>query len=197
MGAINGGPRSYLITPELIDSINVDTNGLTFYSVSTDQNGGAVITVDMPSNLSNGCNSNNGVSVLIGNFVPWTRMHCTYTNTLGIASCWGWGGNNGYGAGLSTPTGNMLAYNATAGDFTYDEVNVWNLSQFNKYFSACDNNSTNYMHGSYAIGGATGPPRGFSMFSRRNNMSLPAGPAHGRTCSGYGRLVISNMKVVI
>jgi len=119
-------------------------------------------------------------------------MHCTFTST-GVGSCWGWNGNNGYGAGLLTPTGNLSRYNESLGDFTYNEFNVWNLPQFRKYFSACDNTPDNYMHGSFQVGTS----RGFTMFSRRSNTNALSGPSHGRTCTNSGTITFSSIKVVI
>jgi len=192
MSTVTGGKTLYLVTPDLIDSVVIDTTGRTSYTVTTGPDGGAVVTVTMLVNPINGCQSNNGARVVIKDFVRWTKMHCTYTST-GTAACWGWNGNNGYGAGLTTPTGNMTTYNAALGDFTYNEFNVWNLPQFRKYFSACDNNTDNYMHPSYLVGAS----RGFTMFTRRATMSSLAGPSHGRTCSGTGTIIFSSMKVLI
>lgn len=192
MSTVNGGRTLYLITPDLIDSVITDTTGRTSYTVTTGSDGGAVVTVTMSLNSANTCASNNGVRIAIKDFVRWTGIHCTYTST-GVASCWGWSGNNGYGSGLTSPTGNLSGYSEASGDFTYNEFNVWNLPQFRKYFSACDNNSDNYMHSNYAVGSS----RGFTMFSRRSTMASLAGPSHGRTCSGTGTITFSSMKVVI
>jgi hypothetical protein len=194
MSTVSGGRNLYLITPDLIDSVVTDTTGRTSYTITTGADGGAIVTVTMIGALPNGCASNNGVVVLLKDFVKWTRVHCTFTST-GTSSCWGWNGDNGYGAGLTTPTGNLAAYNANAGDFTYNEFNVWNLPQFRKYFSACDNNSDNYMHNSFRVGAS----RGFTMFSRRSSMHSLAGPSHGRTCTAVvdGTITFSSMKVVI
>ena len=192
MSTVHGGRKLYLVTPDLIDSVVTDTSGRTTYSITTGSDGGAVVTVTMNLDSANTCNSNNGVVVLIKDFIKWTGVHCSFTST-GAASCWGWNGNNGYGVGLSTPTGNLSTYNEALGDVTYGEFNVWNLPQFRKYFSACNNNADNYMHGSFQVGSS----RGFTMFSRRSNLSSLAGPSHGRTCSSNGTIVFSSMKVVI
>lgn len=189
--AIAYGKRSYRVTPAMISTVNIDTTGRTSYTISQDSAGGAIVTVTMNQNLSNGCSSNNGFSIAILDVIPWNRLYCKFVST-GIASCWGWNGNNGYGSGLTNANGNLLAYSAGSGDFTKNEVNVWNLPQFNKYFSACDNNSTNYMHGDYAVGST----REFDMFVRRNSMSSLAGPSHGRTCSNAGTLTVSNMFIM-
>jgi hypothetical protein len=192
MSTVTGGRGLYLITPDLIDSVVVDTSGRTTYTITTGSDGGAIVNVTMNNDPANSCASNNGVVVLIKDFVRWTGVHCNFTSTGG-ASCWGWNGSNGYGAGISTPTGNLSVYNEALGDVTYNEFNVWNLPQFRKYFSACDNNSDNYMHGSYLVGTS----RGFTMFNRRSTMGSLAGPSHGRTCSVNGTVVISSIKVVI
>ena len=192
MSTVTGGRNLYLITPDLIDSVVVDTSGRTSYTITTGSNGGAIVNVTMTYDSANSCASNNGVVILLKDFVKWTGLHCSFTST-GAASCWGWNGDNGYGAGLTTPTGNLSAYNANLGDFTYNEFNVWDLPQFRKYFSACDNNSDNYMHGNYQVGSS----RGFTMFNRRSNMNSLAGPSHGRTCNTTGNIIFSSIKVII
>jgi len=188
------GPKSLLVTPSMIDSIIVDTSTRTTYNITTDSLGGAIITSTMLSDV-NSCNSQNCISIQIGNSTPnWTHLYCKF-ESIGSASCWGWNGNNGYGVGLtsSQKQGNMLGYSVESGDFTKNEFNVWDLPQFNKYFAACDNETYNYMHGSYLIGDS----RGFDLFSRRNNMSILAGPSHGRTCSNNGTITISNIRIII
>ena len=189
--SISYGKKSYRVTPAMISTVNIDTTGRTSYAITEDSSGGAIVTVTMTSDPTNGCNSNNGFSIDILDVIPWNRMSCRFVST-GAASCWGWNGNNGSGAGLTRPTGNLFAYSAGSGDSTRNEFNVWDLPQFTKAFSACDNASTNYMHGTYQVGSS----RGFDMFVRRNSMSLPAGPSHGRTCSGLGTVVVSNMFIM-
>lgn len=185
------GKYSLSVTPGMIDSVVTDTTGRTSYTVTTDSLGAAIVSVSMTKD-ANGCSSNNGVKILIKDIIPWTKLYVRFLST-GTASCWGWNGNNGYGSGLDTPNGNLFAYNESLGDFTKFENNVWNLPQFDKYFSACDNQSYNYMHGNYAVGSS----RGFDMYCRRNSMDSLAGPSHGRTCSLNGTITISNMRIIL
>jgi hypothetical protein len=191
MGTVYG-KSSILITPNDINNVIVDNTGRTTYTVTTAANGGAIVTVDMLADLSNSCASNNGVFIELKDTIEWTRLYVRFIST-GVASCWGWNGNNGYGSGFTSTQaqGNLRAYNESLGDFTKNEFNVWNLPQFQKYFSACDNNSTNYMHSSFQVGTS----RGFDMFCRRNNTAVLAGPSHGRTCSNTGSLIISDMRI--
>jgi hypothetical protein len=183
---------SLMVTPSMIDSVVTDTTGRTTYTVTEAADGSAIVTVTMNRDIANSCGSNNGVRVLIKDAIPWRRLYVSFLST-GTASCWGWNGDNGYGTGLSGANGNLLAYSSAAGDFTRFESNVWNLPQFRKYFSACDNNSDNYMHGSYAIGAS----RGFDMYCRRNSMASLAGPSHGRTCSVDGTITFRNMRIIL
>jgi hypothetical protein len=178
-----------MVTPSMIDSVVTDTTGRTTYTVTEAADGSAVVTVTMNQDVANGCSSNNGVRILIKDVILWRRLYVRMFTT-GTAACWGWNGDNGYGNGLSGPGGNLLAYNAGLGDFTRLENNVWNLPQFRKYFSACDNNADNYMRFN-----STG--RSFDMYCRRNSMAALAGPSHGRTCSSNGTIVFSNMRIVL
>lgn len=180
------GKRSVLITPDMIDSVDIGTDITgTTYNITTDNDGYAVVTTTF---IATGCPANLGCWVKIKDIIPWTTIHCGFIAT-GTAACWGWNGNNGYGAGIGDKTGNLLAYSETYGDYTSNELNVWNLPQFKKYFSACDNNTDNYMRYNSI--------RGFDMYCRRKNMSSLAGPSHGRTCSGAGTIVIKNIRIVI
>jgi hypothetical protein len=187
------GKQSILVTPDLIEDIIIDTTGRTTYTIGTETNGAAIVTATMLFNTANGCSSNNGIFIRIKDVIPWRKIYVSFIST-GVASCWGWNGNNGYGAGMtsSQQQGNLLSYNASLGDFTRNEFNVWNLPQFRKYFSACDNNSDNYMHGSFAVGTS----RGFDIYSRRNNMGVLAGPSHGRTCMNNGTITMTNMRIM-
>lgn len=144
----NISKHSIIVTPDMIDSVIVDVTGQSTYLITTDYDGSAIVTVTM---ISNGCITATGVNVLLKDTILWDRLHCTFTLT-GYGSCWGFNGNNGYGSGLTATqlTGNLLAYNAALGDSTREESNVWDRPQFTKRFSACDNASNNYMHGSYA-----------------------------------------------
>jgi len=182
---------SKIIKPEDINDIIVDTSGRTTYTIGTDATGAAIINVVMLPAV-NTCESNNGVFVQLKDTIQWQNLYVRFIST-GAASCWGWNGNNAYGSGLSSTQrqGNLKAYNAGLGDFTKNEFNVWNLPQFQKYFSACDNNSDNYMHSSFLVGSS----RGFDMYCRRNDMNILAGPSHGRTCSVNGTLTISNIRI--
>jgi hypothetical protein len=184
------GPYSVSITPAMIEDIIVDTSGRTTYTVETDLNGAAKITATMLTNSANGCQSNSSIFVQLKDIFPWTRVYSRFFTT-GTAACWGWNGNNGYGEGRTSSErqGHLLAYNASLKDFTKNEFNVWNSPQYRKYFSACDNNADNYMRFN-----STG--RSFDISSRRNNMEVLAGPSHGRTCSGTGTVIISNIRIV-
>jgi hypothetical protein len=181
------GKISKLVTPADINNIYVATNSSTTYVTNTDVSGAATITFSF---INDGCSTNGGFFIELKDTIKWETIHMRFVST-GAAACWGWNGNNGYGAGLtSTQTqGNLKAYDESFGDFTKNEFNVWNLPQFRKYFSACDNNSDNYMHPSFLVGSS----RGFDMYCRRNNMDALAGPSHGRACSTEGTLTVSNI----
>ena len=192
-GLTTYGPLSILVTPDMISNILVNTSSGTTYVVSSDFYGGAIVTATFSNTGS--CSSNEGISIAIKDVIPWTRLYCSFVS-VGGCSCWGWNGDNGYGTGINL-TGNLKPYSAASGDFTRNEFNVWNLPQFIKYFSACDNNSTNYMHTTYLVGSS----RGFDMYCRRKSMATLVGPSHGRACTpvsiNHGSVTISKMRIII
>jgi hypothetical protein len=84
----------------------------------------------------------------------------------------------------------MLTWDSASGDRIFDFLNCFEYSQYTKKSGACDNDSTNFMHGGYAYSAS----RSFYMLSRRNGISS-AGPTHGRACNGPAKTIVSDIYI--
>lgn len=175
------------ITPDLIDSVY--TYGGQIITQGADSNGLYTITFQYDNA---GCGTpDSGFGVFIKDVIPWTRVVCRFSVT-GTASCWS---INQSGFGGTAP--NLESYNASLGDiiYTVDALNSFNVGSFQVKTYACDNDSTNFMHGGYQ----TGDPKTFYIFSRRSNTTSLSGPAFGRSCTSTGagsRCTLSEIYVV-
>jgi hypothetical protein len=81
----------------------------------------------------------------------------------------------------------MIPWSSDSGYLFMDSFNSFELPQFTPKSFACDNDSTNFLHGSFIVGAN----RGFTMLSRRTG--IYAGPTHGRACNGSGITIVSNI----
>lgn len=167
-------PKEFrLVTADMIDTVY--NQNCTITSQGNDNSGGYAISYYFNNSGCGGAES--GLYFTIKNTIPWSRIFCKFTNN-GTASCWVFN-QNGFG-GVSP---NLASYNTSLGDiiFRWDATNSFQNTSFAVQCSACDNNTDNFMHGTYA----TGDPKTFYMFMRRNNSS-PAGVGHGRSCNSVG-----------
>jgi hypothetical protein len=161
------------VTSDMIDSV-INTN-CTILSQGNDSSGGYAISYQFNTAGCGGPDA--GLYVRIKNNIPWSRIFCKFTNN-GVASCWTFNQN---GTGNIAP--NLASYNTSLGDiiFRWDATNSFQNTQYNVQTGACDNDSTNFMHGSFQ----SGNPKTFYMFMRRNDGNI-AGVGHGRSCNGTG-----------
>ena len=167
-------PKEFkLVTANMIDS--VANQNCTILSQGDTAKSGYAISYQFDLGGCGGTES--GLYIKIKNTIPWSRILCKFTNN-GTGSCWTFN-QNGYG-GLAP---NLATYNPSLGDIIYrwDAVNSFEKPQFAVQCGACDNATTNFMAGAYA----TGDPKSFYMFMRRNSSAI-AGVGHGRSCNGTG-----------
>lgn len=148
-------------------------------AVGNDSGGGFYLDFQ---HQNSGCDSS-GFAVKIKSTIDWSWVLCKFY-CEGYASCWNFN-CDGY-----SPTSNMLTYSEASGDRIFNWTNCFEYSQFTRKGSACDNDSTNFMHGSYAVAGS----RTFWMLSRRNG-TLSAGPTHGRACNGPAKTIVSDVYI--
>lgn len=161
------------VTSDMVDTVY--NQNCTITSQGNDSTGGYSISYYFNNGGCGGTES--GLYFTIKNTIVWSRIFCKFTNN-GSASCWVFN-QNGFG-GVSP---NLATYDTTKGDiiFRLDATNSFQNASFNVQVSACNNASTNFMHGAYQ----TGDPKTFYMFMRRNS-SASAGVGHGRSCNGTG-----------
>lgn len=166
------------VTADMVSSIQNTSLG-SFTSYGNDANGFYSVSYSHPVD---GCGSS-GFSVTLNSSLSWSYLVCLFSLT-GTSACWNFN-CDGY-----SPSSGMLSYSAGSGDVIFDYLNCFEYSQFTKKSSACDNNSDNFMHPSFAVSST----RSFWMFSRRNGTSA-AGPTHGRACGQGGNTTISNIYI--
>ncbi len=167
-------PKQFkLVTSDMIDTVYNQNCTIT----SEGNNGSGGYAISYYFNLGGCGGTESGLYFTIKNSIPWSRILCKFTNN-GTGSCWVFN-QTGYG-GVSP---NLATYDPSLGDiiFRWDAVNSFEQTQFAVQCGACDNATTNFMATAYA----TGDPKSFYMFMRRNN-SNPAGVGHGRSCNGTG-----------
>jgi hypothetical protein len=166
------------VTPNMIDSVGYSGT----YSVNAsgaDSNGFYYLDF---AHGNGGCDSS-GFAIKIKSAYDWSYLACKFY-CEGVASCWNFNAD-GY-----SPSSGMLSWDSSQGDRIYDYLNCFEYSQFAKKSSACDNNSDNFMHSSFAVSST----RSFYMLSRRNGTSS-AGPTHGRACNYLGRTVVTEIYI--
>jgi hypothetical protein len=166
------------VTSDMISVVN--TTGLGSVTASgNDVNGFYSVSYSHPSD---GCAST-GFAAILNSSLSWSYLVCLFSLT-GTSACWNFN-CDGY-----SPASGMLSYSAASGDVIFDYLNCFENTAFTKKSSACDNNSDNFMHPSFA----TASTRSFWMFSRRNGTTA-AGPTHGRACGQGGNTTISNIYI--
>jgi hypothetical protein len=179
---INHGRLSIPVTDDMIDSVLLLS--CTAIQNGNDSAGRYILEV---SHDTSGCPNPSGFNIYIKDIFAWTLISYTVYVT-GTASCWQFNNNNNYTSG----TNRILAWNSSL-DRVISAKNCWELPQYTLKMSACDNEPTNFFHGSHH----TGTFKQFHV-TRRRNTSLAglAGPSHGRTChSSGGRTIISNIRI--
>ena len=170
------GHRFRKVTSNMVDSVLTQGTS-SIISSGNDSNGLYRLSFQ---HSNSGCDSS-GFAIKIKQDIEWSYLICDFYME-GFASCWNFN-CDGY-----SPSSGMLSWDANSGDLFMDPFNSFELSQFTKKSSACDNDSTNFMHGGYGVGTS----RGFTMLSRRNGTSY-AGPTHGRACNGSGLTNVTNI----
>jgi hypothetical protein len=166
------------VTYDMIDTVNYSGT----YSVtasSNDSNGFYYLDF----NHGNGGCDSSGFAIKIKPQYNWSYLVCKYY-CEGYASCWNFNAD-GY-----SPSSGMSSYSEGSGDRIYDYLNCFENAVFTRQSSACNNDSSNFMHGSFA----TSSSRSFYMFSRRNGTSS-AGPTHGRACNYLGKTIVSEIYI--
>jgi hypothetical protein len=165
------------VTADMIDTINY--SGTYSINSSGTESGGYYLDFQ---HGNSGCDSS-GFAIKIKSQYNWSYLICKYY-CEGYASCWNFNAD-GY-----SPTSGMLTWDSASGDRIFDFLNCFEYSQYTKKSNACDNDSTNFMHGGYAYSAS----RSFYMLSRRNGTSS-AGPTHGRACNGPAKTIVSDIYI--
>lgn len=180
--SINYNQTGFRILPGNISSVNLTSASLTNAEVI----GGFGKWTFSMNNVS--CGSTGLNLIIDDSTIPftWTRIAWqTYVDFA--ASCWNFAeSNGGYGNGNH----NILSWSPSNGDTISKPVNCFELSQYAVKMQTCDNNSDNFMHGSYS----TGSYRHWNMTRRRNGTNT-AGPAAGFACTGGGTCIITQVIV--
>lgn len=134
-----------------------------------------------------GCGSTGFNLIIRDSNIPFVWSKISWKTYIGFtSSCWSFANTNGtYGTGNH----NILSWNSSL-DSISKPKNCWELSQYTLKMNACDNNTDNFLHSSYA----TGSFRYWNMVRRRNG-TLSAGPAAGFACTAGGTCIITQITV--
>jgi hypothetical protein len=170
------GYRFRKVTANMVDAVQTSGTG-TINNSGNDSNGFYRLEY---THGNCGCDSS-GFSIKIKRDIEWSFLMCDYY-LEGGASCWNFN-TDGY-----SPSSGMVGWSSGNGDLFMDSFNSFELPQFTPKSSACDNDSTNFLHGGFIVGAN----RGFTMLSRRNG-TLYAGPTHGRACNCGGFTRVTNI----
>lgn len=172
------------------DISSVTLNNMTLVSSGDDVRGGyfysAYVNSDAP-----GCGNPKEPSILINiknSALNNWRVISFKTYGTFTASCWS--------LNVSSWANNILAMDTAAGDGFFRSTNCFELSQFTKQTSACDNASTNAFHVNYVVGAF----REFYQTRRRNSLTTEAGPAMQLSCNSVGSssiITISDIFVML
>lgn len=151
----------------------------TVLSSGEDSYGGYFIKFQFDNNGC-GVTPDSRFSIELKDQTPWTNISYEAYNQ-GTAACWD------FNAGGTFGLGNLLAYNSSI-DTISRAVNCFELPQFTKKMSACDNNSDNFMHGNFFVGSY----RSFFVTRRRNLTTSLANLNFQRSCcsTGTGSFII-------
>jgi hypothetical protein len=183
--AINHGPRGTIITAYDINSISLTNASVVTASTGNySLNGGYQITT---LHSAVGCGST-GVYLELKDNISWNYMSFQFTSSNLVSACWSF-----CTGGYAPASGNINSYDETKGDIVFTSQNAWEKSQFQTHDKqgACDNNSDNFLHGSFY----TGFPIITWMRRRRNVNGSLAGIALGFACTNGGTISISNIRI--
>ena len=172
----------FVITQGHISAINVSTSSFSSYFLD-----GAYPGWEFAMS-SVGCSSTGFNIIIDDSKIPFTWTKIAWKTWVNFASsCWNFAdSNNAYGSGAH----NIAGWSPSNGDAVSRCFNSFELPQYALKMGACDNNSDNFMHGSYL----TGSFRSWNMYRRRSGSSA-AGPAAGFACTGGGTCRISQIMV--
>lgn len=182
------GKTSRRITPSDISSVTV--NNMTLISSGSDARGGYFYSGYVNTGAG-GCGSGVEPSILINiKNTALDNWRVITFKTFGTftASCWS--------LNVSSWANNLLAMDTSLGDGFSRSTNCFELSQFTKQTSACDNEPTNAFHSSFYVGTF----REFYQTRRRNSLSTEAGPAMQLSCNSTGAssiITISDIYVML
>lgn len=174
------GQKSTLVTSNHVYGVSVNSATVNLEATGNlGTRGGYQVSV---THDNVGCGST-GVLLELNDTVPWSFITFEVYLTS-VTSCWSFCTGNYVSAG----GGNILSYNEGNGDRISRAFNSWELPQFQTHDrqSACDNDSNNFFHGSFAVG----DPKKFFMKRRRNVNESRGGIALGRACTGASGLTI-------
>jgi hypothetical protein len=181
---MNYGQKGYRIGIDNISSINLTSCTL---SSSSNNGKGSGSWVFLTQDVA--CGSTGFNLIINDNTIPTSWSNISWkTEVVGKTSCWNFANdNNSNGNG----THNILSYSEANGDLVRRAENSFELPQFTTPMSRCDNLSTNFNHGTYAVGSSR-----FWTMNRRRNGTNTAGPAAGFACiSTVGNCTISEVMV--
>jgi len=137
------------------------------------------------TNAGSGCGLPVSFYIELRDSVAWSNISCEFY-LVGTASCWSFNQ-----AGHGAVAGNLISYNSTIDTITAAK-NCFELPQFTKQMTICDNATTNMLHSSFAVGAF----RSFRINRRRSSLVTPAGISHGRDCIGAnGYTIVRNIFV--
>lgn len=167
---------------------SADINSITLTQASIDTAGTGNIGPNgewqlKVNHLNSGCDLTK-VDIQLKDNINWTYITFEM-DTTGPAACWGWN------HGSYSDSGNLYAYDESAGDRIFESVNSWELPQFQSHNRtvACDNDENNFMR--YNTSG----PRVFAMKRRRNVNGSLASISFGRACNNYGTTIVRNIRI--
>lgn len=180
--ALKHGQQGRIILDADVDSIT--NTGIASVDKNGDERGSFHYKVTTPND---GCTTNNGFVILLKDVISWTKMSYKVTLT-GTASCWNFNHNTNY---LPAVAHNILGFNSSL-DTVTKCTNTFEQSQFALKMFACDNNSDNFFHGSFAVGN----PKIFTAVRRRDSISNGlAGPGIGVNCNATVTIQVSEIVV--
>ena len=184
---INYGPKSRIVTLDDINSISTSNGSIV--STSTGNLGSDGSYQFTFTHNAVGCGST-GYYIELKDNIAWKYMSFRFQSTNLVSACWSF-----CTGGYAPASGNILSYDEGKGDIVFFNQNSWEKTQFQTHNkeSACDNDSNNFLHGSYY----TGFPIITWMRRRRNVNGSLAGIAIGFACTNGGTTSISNIRIGI
>lgn len=184
---LNYGPKGRIVTTSDVNSIS-----LSNASIDTANTGDIAINngYQLTTNHSSvGCGST-GLYIELKDNIAWKFMSFEFYTADLVSSCWSF-----CTGGYAPASGNILSYDESKGDITFNNLNSWEKPQFQTHDkqSACDNDSNNFLHGGYY----SGSPRIVGMRRRRNVGAGLAGIALGFACTGGGTVITRNIRIFV